>query len=242
MKNRKKIISMVISMALLLSMMSIPVSAAGTEQSTPVQVDTFAIENNDEFIEASFEELLDDAIDNKVQECNVGVIDNSNAEDDLEVHTYVIQDEVLSTDNDTNSELRAITYASEITPMSSGGHKYEEGSDGSYSVKAYSTLYYSSQDYQGNTLYCLTKVTGGYSKITGVSVSSQSVTYGMSGIAVSGVVNVSGTKYPTGTAFSYDTGFNKYVTTASSSYIGCTYTLVIKRGTGSYTFALYNNL
>lgn len=242
MKNSKKIISALLSLALLLSMTSIPVSAVDTEQSTALQVDSYAIKSNDDFMEASFEELLEEAIDNRTPECNVGVVDNANAEEDLEVHTYVIQDEVLSTDNASDSELRAITYASEIAPMSSGGHKYEQGSDGAYAVKAYSTIYYSSQDHDGNTLSCLTKVTGGYSKITGVSVSSQSVTYGMSGIAVGGVVNVQGTKKPTGTAFAYNTGFNKYVTTASSSYIGCTYSLIIKRGTGSYTYALYNNL
>lgn len=230
------------SVMLALSMVCIPVSADEAERPVVSQDESFAIESNDNFIEASFEELLEKAIDNKAQESNVGVIDNASEAEELRVYTYIIQDEVLSVERGTGSKLHAITYASEIVPMSSSGHKYEEAWDGAYAVRAYSTLYYSTQAYNGNTMYCLTKVTGGYSRITGVSVSSQTVAYGMSGVGVSGAVNLSGRKYPTGTTFAYNTGFNKFVTTASSSYIGCTYTLVIKRGTGSYNFSLYNNL
>lgn len=64
----------------------------------------------------------------------------------------------------------------------------------------------------------------------------------MSGIGINHAVNLSGTKYPSETSYSYNTGFSEYVTTASNSYIGCTHTLVVKRGTGSYTFNFYNNL
>ncbi|MDY4819141.1 MAG: hypothetical protein SO206_02615 [Bacilli bacterium] len=244
MKKVKKIFSSTLCFALLFSLLSVTSVSAETENKKIdfSQKDKLAISKNSAFIENSYEALLKDAIANGAPRSNQETLNAIDSNETMQVNTYIIQDEIISTDIDSDSELHAVTYASEIIPLRAGGHKYEEGSDGAYAVTAYSTLYYSTQDHSGNTLYCLTQVTGGYTKIVGVSVTSQTVVYGMSGIGVGAPVNLSGTKHPTGTTFSYNTGFNSYVTTASSSHIGCTYTLTIRRGTGTYNYSLYNNL
>lgn len=244
MKKIRKLMSSTLCFAFLLSILNVSFVCAETpdEKAILSQKVQGAIANNSTYIETSYQSLLDEAIDNEAPITNQQILEAAGSDDTLQVSTYKIQDEVIAIDTKSNSKLHALSYASVISPFRAGGHKYEEGSDGAYAVKAYSTLYYTTKDHSGVTMYCLTQVTGGYTKIVGVSVASQTVAYGMSGIGEGAPVNLSGTKYPSGTTFSYYTGFNSYVTTAASSYIGCGYTLNIRRGTGTYTFTLNNDL
>lgn len=122
------------------------------------------------------------------------------------------------------------------------GNKYEEEYDNSFSVKLYTTIYYTRKTESGKDLIKLTKVTGGCSVIdTFVVVTKQAITVGSFS---HGSGNQHQTFYPTGSTFSYNTPSNwKYVEDDPIlSTAGAYYELTMKRGsaTGSWTYGMKN--
>lgn len=123
------------------------------------------------------------------------------------------------------------------------GNKGEEKWDSSYSVKAYSTIYYSRKK-ENNIEYAkITKATGGW-KISDstVSITSRKVSVGTSGFpSLTQAKDYS----PTSNEWSYSSDFKdwKYVSLQYTHYVGATSTATLKsRGGSVWTLQLQNNI
>ena len=127
-------------------------------------------------------------------------------------------------------------------------------SDSAGCLSAYLTVQYSKTTLYGKEYVSLTGVSGGYTAdgsgarlSSGVSVASQSVVYGASGIGINGRMAVQRNTYNPGRtirSFSIVPPSNWVAVAAESevTMIGANYTITLRRGTGSWTCYLENNL
>lgn len=111
--------------------------------------------------------------------------------------------------------------------------------DSTASIKAYTTIYF--KESGSPKTYLITKVTGGFTYYDlDVDVKAQKVIIGCKGPFPS-YTDQKITKYPTGTSFSEDTGFTKYVLPTRAE-IGASYTLTIGRNGKTWELKLLNSL
>lgn len=158
-----------------------------------------------------------DSVDRKIE----GVSDGKISIVDTYEYKMVIEDQ------DT---LNSTSYISTF----SSGNKDLSKKDSSYSVEGYLKISYDVGTYRNADAYKLTKVSGGYTILDGtVSVSSQSVTYGISGVSNEGVVQMHNTKKPTSSSWSYSTGYTPYLVLVDNYSFGATYNLTLKRYSSS---------
>lgn len=131
----------------------------------------------------------------------------------------------------------APTTETTMSTFSSGSSFLSDVS--STDVKFYSTVYYN-YDSSLKYPYLLTSVSGGYTRLDmSVVVSSQSVRLGCSDVHVTQAKTV----YPSGSSWSYDSGFKTYIAkTGSIGGLGANYTATLKRGSSTWTFELPNNV
>lgn len=112
------------------------------------------------------------------------------------------------------------------------------------SVAFTATIYFkSSSNQDGNRTYLLTKVTGSADlNSSGIAISRQKVNYGCNSMVdgVSGQ-NLTSPKTPTGTSFSYTTGFSKYIQNITGSYLGMYWEGQLVRGTSIWTYEVSHN-
>lgn len=123
--------------------------------------------------------------------------------------------------------------------------QYREQWDGSLSVRAYSTVYYSIISNQGINYYKLSKVTGGWYKADNtVSLSNRQVTISNQGFILGGgISNTILYKYPTSNSFSYLCPSSWPPVAAYTNYFpGCITSVTLTRGGGSWVLQLPNNL
>lgn len=133
-------------------------------------------------------------------------------------------------------------------PGSSGsGNDYKEKWDSNYSVKAYSTIYWTVTDINGNGSIYLTKVTGGWViDDTSVSLSNRNVLIGQTGTnAYNGEYANQGKSIKLSTnSFNISVNYNwAPVKITDKMYkVGANSNVTLKRGTGSsWTLSLVNN-
>ncbi len=128
-----------------------------------------------------------------------------------------------------------------ILMRSSGGSDYEYEYDGSYSVKAYSTVYWT-ENSSGDTL--ITRTTGGWNVLDSqVRISNRHVKIGCSGLNPTSLyVTQIMDEFPL-SSFDYITDSNWiHVTISDFSAIGVTTWCNITRGTESWTFEFSHTL
>ena len=133
---------------------------------------------------------------------------------------------------------------------SSGGSSYKYKWDSSGTLKAYTRVYYNVSAYAGDDYYKITSVTGGYSYpggSNGVSVKSQSLTFGQTGASKQGgIVTQNSTVNISSSSWS-KTPPSSWVEVNESKtpcLVGANYILKLKRGTSSstWTVELTNNI
>lgn len=161
----------------------------------------------------------------------VYTIDISELVEDITGKEAFVQTEVIDTSNATESN---------ISPLAAG-NKYEEAWDSTLSVRAWSTNYYDKKTVSGKTMYLLKTVSGGRSiSQPDAQITSQTLVYGCTDM-----LNVqTATKYPTGSSWSYSTGFTKYVSPDNGPHaMGNNITFKIRRSTSTtWTFRHQNNV
>ena len=165
---------------------------------------------------------------------------------------YIVDVYAIETSSVGNT--KAITYVTSTDEnliqvpniASRANNNHREKWDSSYSVKAYITCYFVTKD--KDKLWLLTKVTGGYTiSDYSVSVTSQALKYGCSGLTSTNGVGTTQVKdqKPQSSKWSYNTGFTKYVVKNAgllSATIGANNKLSLKRGSSKWTFTVTNNL
>lgn len=142
----------------------------------------------------------------------------------------------------------------ELRAARAGGSNTVYDSDAAGCVSASLTINYSTTTTNGKDYVSLTSISGGYTAdgtgsiiSGGVLVSSNSITYGASGVTTSGKKVTQSKTYDPGKAsrsFSI-TPPSTWVSVAAESevaVVGANYTITLKRGTGSWTCYLENNL
>lgn len=171
--------------------------------------------------------------------------DNSNMNDsdfdieDIEHYSTTQKLKVLMDDSGTSVTEYVTT---DIILMAGGGSNYEYDNDGSYSVKAYSTVYWT--EASGGQVV-VTKGTGGWTVLDSQArISNRKVKIGSSGINQTNVyVTQVMDKAPTSSSFSYSTPSSWIpVLITDYSQSGVTTTCTITRGTQSWTFSFANTL
>jgi len=241
MKKRKSMSSIILCCILLIGCNGISVFA-----SEPLDLESTSemkeelINQNEDYITENIDKLINQKKNARsLPEEKMNVFDeNGHLKDTMP--SYIIQDEELKDNNGDSTGLYVTTFAAET------GNKNASGSDSTGSVTIRSSIYYNVKTTTaGVKYYVLTKVSGGYSNLnSGVQITSQTVTYRESGPGESGSGSVTypiTTKYPTGSTFSYNTGYTKYVVLGSMTNFGCNYTVTLKRGS-TWSYSLGNNL
>lgn len=125
------------------------------------------------------------------------------------------------------------------------GSKDEEQWDGTYGIRAYSTVYFTRSRNGNLYTYTLDSVSGGWDNIDSqYRLSDRHVRYGVTGNrAGGGVVVKHADKYPTGNSFSYDATSAMSYPVESKVVMGLNSYITIKRGTDStWELAHQNNL
>lgn len=138
-----------------------------------------------------------------------------------------------------NDGVNSATY--EFNLYSSNNTLTTNEADGSYSVRAYLTIEYKTQN--APTEYLLTKVSGYWNILdSSVTVTNAKLSYGCTGRFPDQIwtqtktLNVSNN-------FSYNTGFSKYVTDDTWSTVGADLTLDLKMGTSrTWSFTIINQI
>ncbi len=204
-------------------------------------------EANDGYVAKNLENLLKKGKPTKPQS-KVLVSKNTTtlaSVSDANVQTYIIQNEELTDADGVSTGVYALTTASTI----STGSTNVSGYDQTIAVKCYSTIYYNIKaDANGIDHYCLTKISGGYTKSDKSTVLvSQSIVYGESGpssFSSNGSYTVDGSYAPssTTTSWSKSTGFTGYIARVGYYSIGATYSVKLTKGSSTWTFYQYNNL
>ncbi|MFA9377142.1 MAG: hypothetical protein ACERKZ_10375 [Lachnotalea sp.] len=233
-KTIKFIQGIILSLAMVIPMFTMSAHA----ETIDLQEKTIA--ENEKYIQENFSALLESKLktSNNQYSKSMSLNSLSAVNDGLEESTYKIQDAELLNDQGESTGIFATTYAA---VASSSGNKYEDGTDDTIAVTCYSTIYYSKRTAKGSTEYCLSKVAGGYTKSDGsTTVKSQTLNYGEAGIGSDGNVQLSQSETPTKTSYSYSTGYSKYITTAGTHNIGCTYIIKLKKGSDTWSYYLYN--
>lgn len=233
MKRRKRIYILLMVAYLLIHHNMMPVYAYATdEQKNDSMVPNRIVENSMINYEEDVEENWDLLWKNEHKKttssfCNDG---------DNIVETCTLDEEIIFV-NDDFVELSAKTV---LYAAGTSGSKQEIDYDSVYTIKGYVTIYYTTVDVAGTTCRRLTKVSGGYTWLdnSGSQVTSQSLYYGMTGVGTSTLVNETGSKTPTGTSFSYNTGFTGAINTNGIYALGATYTIYLKRTSSGTTWKL----
>lgn len=146
----------------------------------------------------------------------------------------------LTNNENIKSQVVIVDTADANESTRAAGSKNGSLWDNTGSVQASSTIYYDEQMDGSGRKYKLTSVSGRYSiGQSGVSVSNQNVTYGCSD-TVNGTQR--GVRNPTGSSYSYSTGFSRYATTRNIGFVvGVNHSMRISRGS-SWNFTHYNQL
>lgn len=239
--GRKKIQRIVSLMSLFVVVFNlVSISSHATE----VQCDRItAIQEADEYINDNLDVLVDEAKGDTDMLVDTAELISDTGEV-LELPVYEIDTTDVINQFSSDENLHSITYAVDTSDIVSAaaasysGNKYASTWDSTGSIQAYLTIYYTYTN-DLSPQYLFTSIAGGYTRADSqVSVASQSLTYGYSGIKGSSSV----TKYPTSSSWSYTTGFTTY-NPGYSLKLGGNYTLNLKRGTSStWTLYLQNNL
>lgn len=206
------------------------------------------IAENNAYIRSNYVSLFDKAIksDFNISDniTNIQSAYNSDSVgDDFVLISYVVQDkQLLMSDND-DSVLCALTTVSAIAPARAGGSTYKYDYDSTVSVKAYSTIYYSTKVSGGLTYYCLTSASGGYTILdSSVAVTSQSVHCVETGLNTSSfTIDKHSYANPSSNSWSTSTGFSDYIYLTDYGLFGAKYTLNLKRTSGSSTWSFTLN-
>lgn len=156
--------------------------------------------------------------------------------------TVFIEGTLVDTPTVLSDDEYCVTYEY-VIPQSTLQYS-DEIIDGSYSVRAYSTLYYKKTDSTippGFDQYLLTGVVGGWKIMdSSVSVVDADLTYGCSDTM--NAVQQNTVKSNISSPFSYSTGFTKYAVDHGTSVVGATLDLVLQRGTYNWDLQLINNI
>ena len=139
--------------------------------------------------------------------------------------------------SDLLADIKSFTYSR------GSGHKYEEEHDSSLSVKAYTTVYYTTSKQDILTYYSITSVQGGVDILDSwATISSQKLTIGQVGsrtfdqIAYYNLVHLSWSCIPPSTWLAVTDG-------DGMGTVGCFYEITIRRPNGyTWNLELSNNL
>lgn len=245
-KEMRKSISTLVCIGILVSF-SCSVSAADTTKATNVNKISALIEDNDEYIASNYGSMLDSVTNLSDSSANVSpypvFITSSDHNSEFIYGEYLLQNEDLLPAKENRTGLYAFTKGFVVT--SRNGSKTEDGYDSTTSVRGYVTIYYNTTTIDGLLYYCLTEVTGGYEILDStVQITSQSVTYGMTGISQqSGSIQKSNTYKPTSSSWSVSTGYTDYVYPTGYGTIGANYTINLKRGSANnWSCTIMNHL
>lgn len=133
-----------------------------------------------------------------------------------------------------------IVEESSTTARLGGGSNYKEKYDDAISNMAYTTVYYTESESNGNSYCTITSVSGGYiNNDWTCKVISQKLSFGQT----ANTTTYSTTKNPTGTSWSYtapSTWKPIKTSTAVGCYVGAIYTLQIQRYSTPWTLELEN--
>lgn len=253
----KKVLSCSLSLAFALNCLGVSAFAVDYEATQMNDQIQNIIDENDEVVEITYENSLKDCIENedniwnKIQVLNTSNMSDLNmqASDHEELGygaiDFVIQDQILQSENSNAPAIHAVTTASAIIPMAFDGQEITKRTyDSTVSVQGYCTIYYYEKDVSGMTYYCFVRTSGGYSIIdSSVRVASQEVIYGQNGILQPRYQEVS-EKYPTSSSWSYDTGYTDYVFLTEWNNLGVTYNMTLQRTSGSsqWSYQLMNQI
>jgi len=155
--------------------------------------------------------------------------------------------------NGDKIETYATTTFYDISDLYNGNFQTNDSSnkskyDSSISVRAYSTVYYTTSSIDGEDYTDLTKVSGGWTILDStVSLSNRKVNFGATGWAKSGVGYVQQTSYnnPTSNSFSYSapSSWAPISVVSTGRIFGVTTWVTLKRGTNSvWELQLVNNI
>lgn len=125
--------------------------------------------------------------------------------------------------------------------MRASGNNYREDWDGFNLVKAYFTIYFNIKNNVPDE-YLLTKVGGGQTVNSPISLSNRTVEYICEGVFPSLVNNQHTTKILQTNSYSYNTGFTKYVIDDSSSLVGAKSIVDLRYNSADWTLTLINNI
>lgn len=157
--------------------------------------------------------------------------------------TYIVDTTQLAremTNNETVQSQVAIVDTADATDATrAAGNKGSTLWDSTSSVKSSSTIYYDQTQSGSIRNYKLTSFSGSYSiQQSGVSVSTIDLAYGCS----DSLKGQNGTKYPSGSSYSYSTGFSKYASPQNGQFAcGITHRMRISRGS-TWNFTHQNNI
>ncbi|WP_299833661.1 hypothetical protein [uncultured Metabacillus sp.] len=114
--------------------------------------------------------------------------------------------------------------------------------DSSYSVRAYSTYYYTRYEKDGYAYHDITSCSGGWSRSdSSVTMSQRKVIYGASGPSYpnGSYVQQNQTMYPTSNSFSY-TAPSSWVAVKTTHAVGVSTWVTLNRGGSTWTLKLIN--
>lgn len=251
---KKYFYSLFLLFTFLLVFVNVPAANAQVEDNKEIIYQAQEITDIDELLERALNGVHEVELNNielpKYQyKIKSSTLTNSELSEDFNV-TNVSTSQLLKVEKigDVEIEEFAITtfgLVEETDNINSAesGNKGEEKWDSSYSVKAYSTIYYSRKK-ENNIEYAkITKATGGW-KISDstVSITSRKVSVGTSGFpSLTQAKDYS----PTSNEWSYSSDFKdwKYVSLQYTHYVGATSTATLKsRGGSVWTLQLQNNI
>jgi hypothetical protein len=208
-----------------------------------------AIQKNEQYIKANFDSLFQKTKYSHTPAEKKGRLSDNNG-NVYDVTLYDIDSEKLYDENGKSLNITSQTYAYDLSEAASvsstgTGNSYVDLWDTSISVKGYVTIYYSYYaNSDGINEYTLTQIAGGYTKSDStVSISSQTVVYGMQGYSKTyGIVYKDSTIYPTTSSWSITTGYTSSVVLDVSANFGATYTIKLVRGTSAWSLVITNML
>lgn len=235
-KQRKLIISILVCVCYLCAIYACKTEAFASEKGS----ERF----NNEFIANANLQIKDD---------NIVILSETSLLETMESgeKRYVEDRLVLLAENEEEQEaLKNDVLKFRSGKKSSGGSSYKYKWDSSGTLKAYTRVYYNVSAYAGDDYYKITSVTGGYSYpggSNGVSVKSQSLTFGQTGASKQGgIVTQNSTVNISSSSWS-KTPPSSWVEVNESKtpcLVGANYILKLKRGTSSstWTVELTNNI
>lgn len=162
--------------------------------------------------------------------------------DTSDITTYAASQNLESITYIGSTEDMTLVSNPDITVLR--GQLGDEYWDQTGSIAFTATIYFkSSSNQDGNRTYLLTKVTGSTDfNSSGITVSRQRVTYGCNSM-VDGVSNqyLKKPKIPSGTSFSYTTGYSKYIQNIAGAYLGMHWEGQLIRGTIIWNYEISHN-